>query len=348
MIAEQPWRITEAVQSVLPYWLDKWLGLRLPGSVREGILLRWKEMKIPFGVNPDDTFFQYVPSPILRGLLQSKPVLDLLDWIYDGSPFYLKRLLKFVSDQGHVSRSISLPLFEPIVADLLSGTARFLAETRNQRISPRKLNEHVEIGPFETIKTVSSAGAILGPMFAWTQNTFSGHIRAVGERTFVRHVRDTVQVPEHGNSSIRFKKKQHRIPGQGGELVGVEYQFIRESKVIQAYCRCTSGAMNPTRSIATYYNTYPRLERRRKESGGRTSRPRLFLKMHEGKALDDALVARIKDARYTNNGKRIQIAVKEIVSGMDTKTSGTIANPESLKLYYKYRDLEATLAHAEM
>jgi acetoacetyl-CoA synthetase len=40
--------------------------------------------------------------------------------------------------------------------------------------------------------------------------------------------------------------------------------------------------------------------------------------------------------------------VKEIVSGMDTKTSGTIANPESLKLYYKYRDLEATLAHAEM
>jgi hypothetical protein len=38
-------------------------------------------MKIPFGVNPDDTFFQYVPSPILRGLLQSKPVLDLLDWL---------------------------------------------------------------------------------------------------------------------------------------------------------------------------------------------------------------------------------------------------------------------------
>ena len=41
----------------------------------------------------------------------------------------------------------------------------------------------------------------------------------------------------------------------------------------------------------------------------------------------------------TVNGKKIEIAVKQIVSGVDVKPSGAVANPESLKLYYKYRNL---------
>ena len=44
--------------------------------------------------------------------------------------------------------------------------------------------------------------------------------------------------------------------------------------------------------------------------------------------------------QYTVNGKKIEIAVKQIVSGSDLKPSGTVANPESLDLYYKYRDIE--------
>ncbi len=40
------------------------------------------------------------------------------------------------------------------------------------------------------------------------------------------------------------------------------------------------------------------------------------------------------------NGKKIEIAVKQIVSGSSLKPSGTVANPESLKLYYKYANLE--------
>lgn len=40
------------------------------------------------------------------------------------------------------------------------------------------------------------------------------------------------------------------------------------------------------------------------------------------------------------NSKKIEIAVKQIVSGSTIKPSGTVANPESLQLYYKYRDLE--------
>ncbi|KAF7376536.1 AMP-binding domain-containing protein [Mycena sanguinolenta] len=87
----------------------------------------------------------------------------------------------------------------------------------------------------------------------------------------------------------------------------------------------------------------------------------LFLKMRQGYKLDEHLIAEIKgairkalsarhvpafifeveDIPYTVNGKRIEIAVKQIVSGSNLKPSGTVANPESLKLYYKYRDLEA-------
>jgi acetoacetyl-CoA synthetase len=45
-------------------------------------------------------------------------------------------------------------------------------------------------------------------------------------------------------------------------------------------------------------------------------------------------------SQYTVNGKKIEIAVKQIVSGSNLKPSGTVANPESLQLYYRYRDIE--------
>ncbi|KAL0578859.1 hypothetical protein V5O48_003139 [Marasmius crinis-equi] len=86
----------------------------------------------------------------------------------------------------------------------------------------------------------------------------------------------------------------------------------------------------------------------------------LFLKMREGRRFTSALEKEIKnkirrslsarhvpsyifevgDIPYTVNGKKIEIAVKQIVSGSNLKPSGTVANPESLKLYYKYRDIE--------
>lgn len=51
--------------------------------------------------------------------------------------------------------------------------------------------------------------------------------------------------------------------------------------------------------------------------------------------------------QYTVNGKKIEIAVKQIVSGTTTKPSGSVANPESLQLYYKYRDLEKVLEEGD-
>lgn len=48
--------------------------------------------------------------------------------------------------------------------------------------------------------------------------------------------------------------------------------------------------------------------------------------------------------QYTVNGKKIEIAVKQIVSGSNLTPSGTVANPDSLKLYYKFRDIENLVA----
>ncbi|KAG6866376.1 hypothetical protein C0991_005297 [Blastosporella zonata] len=86
----------------------------------------------------------------------------------------------------------------------------------------------------------------------------------------------------------------------------------------------------------------------------------LFLKMRPGTKLTPKLEADIKaeirkslsarhvpryifeieDIPYTVNGKKIEIAVKQIVSGSNLKPSGTVANPDSLKLYYKFRELD--------
>ncbi|THU96731.1 acetoacetate-CoA ligase [Dendrothele bispora CBS 962.96] len=54
-----------------------------------------------------------------------------------------------------------------------------------------------------------------------------------------------------------------------------------------------------------------------------------------------AYIFEVEDIPYTVNGKKIEIAVKQIVSGSNLTPSGTVANPESLNLYYKFRDIEA-------
>jgi acetoacetyl-CoA synthetase len=44
--------------------------------------------------------------------------------------------------------------------------------------------------------------------------------------------------------------------------------------------------------------------------------------------------------QYTINGKKIEIAVKKIVSGLRVVPSSTVANPDSLDDYYKYQEIE--------
>ncbi|KAJ4349308.1 hypothetical protein N0V95_004676 [Ascochyta clinopodiicola] len=89
----------------------------------------------------------------------------------------------------------------------------------------------------------------------------------------------------------------------------------------------------------------------------------LFLKMNEGYEYRDGLVKRIKDKiakersrrhvpRYvfqtwdiptTVNLKKVELPVKQIVSGKIIKPSGTLANPESLKYYERFAKVEEVL-----
>ena len=83
----------------------------------------------------------------------------------------------------------------------------------------------------------------------------------------------------------------------------------------------------------------------------------MFLKMANGHKFTSELVARIKakvreqlsprhvpavilpigDIPYTLTGKKVEVAVKKIISGENIKASSSLANPESLDLYYAIR-----------
>lgn len=79
----------------------------------------------------------------------------------------------------------------------------------------------------------------------------------------------------------------------------------------------------------------------------------LFLKMQKGHAFNDELVNEIKlviktllsarhvpavilpidDIPYTLTGKKVEVAVKKIISGETVVPSSALANPDSLQLY---------------
>ncbi|EXJ63370.1 acetoacetate-CoA ligase [Cladophialophora psammophila CBS 110553] len=87
----------------------------------------------------------------------------------------------------------------------------------------------------------------------------------------------------------------------------------------------------------------------------------LFVKMKNGQALTGALIAKTKsriqaaltprhvpkhifevpEIPYTINGKKIELVVKQIVSGRKVIPSGAVANPGSLKFYERFVDLKA-------
>jgi acetoacetyl-CoA synthetase len=80
----------------------------------------------------------------------------------------------------------------------------------------------------------------------------------------------------------------------------------------------------------------------------------LFVKLNLGHRLDEALEKKIRtsirsscsprhvpavirevpDIPYTVNGKKVEIAVKNIINGKAVKNRDVLANPESLEFYY--------------
>ncbi|KAL0580327.1 hypothetical protein V5O48_001664 [Marasmius crinis-equi] len=90
----------------------------------------------------------------------------------------------------------------------------------------------------------------------------------------------------------------------------------------------------------------------------------LFVKMRSGFSLNRTLTVQIKSAireklsarhvpnyivevesiPYTTNGKKIELAVKKIISGAQVQPTAAVANPESLQGYYKYYREEVMIA----
>lgn len=52
-------------------------------------------------------------------------------------------------------------------------------------------------------------------------------------------------------------------------------------------------------------------------------------------------VLAVPDIPMTINGKRVEIAVKQMISGKDVKLSATVQNPEAMEWFRKFRDLES-------
>ncbi|KAJ0379421.1 hypothetical protein COL26b_002264 [Colletotrichum chrysophilum] len=93
----------------------------------------------------------------------------------------------------------------------------------------------------------------------------------------------------------------------------------------------------------------------------------LFLMMRPGEMFDKKLVGEVKDAirreltkrhvpKYvfetpeiptTVNLKKVELPVKQIVSGSHVKPSGTLLNPQSLDFYYQFAKVEEVLAGKE-
>ncbi|RDB16867.1 Acetoacetyl-CoA synthetase [Hypsizygus marmoreus] len=370
-----------------------------------GVLLQTKkDIRLGFGLGPEDTYFQYTTTGwmmwtfMLSGLSCGARVI-----LYDGSPFHpdLRTYLKFIDDQG---------------VSVLGTSPRFLAEILGRGIKP------LEVGSFEALRVIGSTGAVLTtPMFHWTQEAFGGqrvHLISTSGGTDIcgSFVTGTpslsvyageIQCKTLGMKVEVFDPSGNNLEHTGtpGELVctrphpslplyfwgdpsgekfrdayfsmypGIWRQgdFIvvnPETKGIMILGR-SDGVLNPSGvrfGSAEIYSVLEKFSASLDDSlcvGQRRpqdldERVLLFLKMRPGHKLTGALESQIKneirralsprhvpayifeiqDIPYTVNGKKIEIAVKQIVSGSDLQPSGTVANPESLQLYYKYRDFD--------
>ncbi|XP_074635264.1 acetoacetyl-CoA synthetase-like isoform X2 [Acropora palmata] len=130
----------------------------------------------------------------------------------------------------------------------------------------------------------------------------------------------------------------------------------------------SDGTLNPSGvrfGSAEIYNTVERLEEvedslcvgQQTDVGERVV---LFLKMANGFRLDNELITRVKNTirqrlsprhipqiiletkeiPYTASGKKVEVAVKKILSGEHVTSRGALANPDSLDFYYNIQELK--------
>ena len=59
-------------------------------------------------------------------------------------------------------------------------------------------------------------------------------------------------------------------------------------------------------------------------------------------------VLEVPDIPTTINGKKVEIAVKQIMSGKDVQASATVANPQALQYFKRFRSMESEPREARL
>ncbi|KAN0138374.1 acetoacetate-CoA ligase [Lactarius tabidus] len=125
-----------------------------------GVLIQTKKELVTCGdIRMDDTWFQITTTAwmlwphMLAGLACGARIIT-----YEGSPFYpdVKNFLKFIDEQN---------------VNVFGTGPRFISEIQGRGILPSR-----DIGKFEALRTVISAGAVLtAPHHGWMQGAFNEH-----------------------------------------------------------------------------------------------------------------------------------------------------------------------------
>jgi acetoacetyl-CoA synthetase len=121
-----------------------------------------------------------------------------------------------------------------------------------------------------------------------------------------------------------------------------------------------TGVRFGTAEIYAVLDHFPDIEESiavgQKLAGGEDEQVLLFIKLHSNKKLAESLlesirvairkslsprhvpahILQVKDVPYTINGKKMELLVRDIVSGKSPKVVGTAANPECLKEYSQF------------
>lgn len=52
-------------------------------------------------------------------------------------------------------------------------------------------------------------------------------------------------------------------------------------------------------------------------------------------------IVEVPEIPVTINGKKVEVAVKQVISGKDVTPSATVANPDSIAYFARFRQIEA-------
>ncbi|KAF9891549.1 hypothetical protein FE257_004016 [Aspergillus nanangensis] len=323
------------------------------------------DTRLQHDMRPGDIFFQYTTTAWIMCVLNfvnlSSGATMLL---YDGSPFY--------PDPG-----VLLDLAGKLGVTVFGTSPRYLSELRSRNIVPHLYEWFYRHGFPQKTQLISMsggtdiAGSFVGgcPILPIYPGEIQAKCLGMAVDVFDASKTEPVSIEQSGEPgelvcTQPFPSQPLAFYGSDGKR-NIDRRTSRGSEIIDGVLN-PSGVRFGSAEIYQVVDTISEIadsicvgQRRAFDSDETVL---LFVKIMEPHRLDAALIASIKsaikvrcsprhvpayvlevpDIPYTVNGKKCEINVKQIVSGMNTKVSGTVANPESLKAYQQYFNLPRT------